>query len=90
MPIKAPRRLLRTVILIDDGIAGQLRLEKDIYLEVFMAPAVEENQSTSTSVVQNIFLFADAFNKVLSFGTEDDDEESAAPSSCRGRIGLTP
>lgn len=72
---------------MDDGVAAQLRLEKQVQLKDFTAPGVGEIKSIPTSAVDDILLFVDAFHSAMSFETAGD-EDAGAPAPCRDRIHL--
>lgn len=63
------QRLLHRKVHVNDSVAAQLRLDKKVQLDELTAPGVGEIKSTPKSAVDNIFLFVDAFNLILSFET---------------------
>lgn len=72
---------------MDNGVVAQLRLEKGIQLKDFTAPGIGEIQSTLISAVDNIFLFTNGFDSVLSLDTGSNGD-SGASASCRDRFHL--
>lgn len=61
------QRVLHRTVHVDDGVTAQLRFKKNIQLKDFTAPGVREIKTTPTTAVDNIFMFVNAFNLVLSF-----------------------
>lgn len=66
------QRLLHETLHVDDGVADQLRPEKEIQLKDLTAAGGGKTHSTPSSTVHNIFLFVNAFNLVLSFEMTSD------------------